>query len=160
MTTIHKSLSYAAGVAMLALLLGFTASAQGQGKSEKFSYNFAFSPCNGELIETTGTGNFVYSFEEDENGCIKVRYHFNTQNVRGVGMDTGDEYRIIEVGNQKVSDVTLCGGCMVEIDVVSTYKVIAKNGESFHVHNVFTVLIDVCTWEFTFIEKQFKVDCK
>lgn len=160
MFTIHRSLTVAAGVALLALLLGFSASAQGQGKSEKVPYGTTINFCNWELIQTTGNINIVYSYEEDENGCIKVRYHANTQNVRGVGLDTGDEYRIIDVGNQKVSDVTLCGGCTVDVDIVATWKVIAKDGTSYIVHQVVTLHIDVCNWAFNVDVKQLSVDCK
>ncbi len=76
---------------MLALLLGFSASAQGQGKSMKFPYGFTLNFCDWETIETTGSINSVYDYEQEENGCITVKYHWNTQNVRGVGPDTGDE---------------------------------------------------------------------
>lgn len=126
----------------------------------KLPYGFTINFCNWEMIETTGDINIVSSFVQDENGCIKARFHWNTQNVRGVGASTGDEYRIIDVGNQKVTDVTLCGGCMVDVDIVGTWKVIAKDGTSYILHQVVTLHINVCTWEFSLDIKQLSLDCK
>ncbi len=159
MSIIHKSISFAATVALFALVLGFSASAQSMGKSVKMPYGFTINFCNWEMIETTGNMNIVSSFEQDENGCIKARFHLNTQNVRGVGLDTGDEYRIIDVGNQQVTDVTLCEGCTVDIDFVGTWRVIAKDGTSYIVHQVATIRIDICTNEFSVTNKQLSVDC-
>ncbi|MBE0642900.1 MAG: hypothetical protein IH600_02365 [Bacteroidetes bacterium] len=86
----------------------------------KIPYGMTFNLCNGETIETTGNVNIVYSFEQDKNGCIRVLSHGNSQNVRGVGLESGDEYRIIDVGSTKVSDVTLCEGCTIDVDIVGT----------------------------------------
>ncbi|MCB2203701.1 hypothetical protein KQI65_03050 [bacterium] len=156
----YKNISLAAGIVMFALLLGFSASAQGQGKSEKMPYGLTFNLCNGELIETTGNLNFVANIVEDENGCVTFKYHYNTQNVRGIGLDTGDEYRIIDVGLQKGTDVTVCGGCLLNLDIVSTWRVIAKDGTSSIVHQVLTLQIDICTFEFSVVEKHVSIECE
>jgi hypothetical protein len=160
MSSIHKYLSFAAGVAMFALLLGFSASAQGQGRSMKVPYGFSVNPCNGEGIETTGNMNIVINSVADENGCVTVKYHSNTQNVRGVGLETGDEYRIIDVGMQKGMDLVVCDGCLLDIDIVGTWMVVAKDGTSFIVHQVLTLQIDVCTMEFNVVNKHVSVECK
>lgn len=160
MFTIHKHILFAAGVAMLALLLGFSANAQGQGKSMKVPYGFTFNVCNGEQIETTGNMNIVINSVEDENGCVTVKYHANTQNVRGVGLSTGDQYRIIDVGMQKGTDLIVCEGCLLDIDIVGTWMVVAKDGTSFIVHQVLNLRIDICIPEFTVVAKHNSVECK
>ncbi len=160
MFPIHKNISFAVGVVMLALLLGFSASAQGQGKSMKVPYGFTFNQCNLEGIETTGNMNLVLNSTQDENGCTTVKIHYNTQNVRGVGIDTGDEYRIIDVGLQKGMDLIVCDGCTLDLDLVGIWKVIAKDGTSFILHQVLTLKIDICTMEFNDVEKHVSIECK
>lgn len=159
MTTIQKGLSFAAGIAMLALLLGFTASAQGQGKSMKIPYGGSFSICNLEPIETTGSLNIVSIERVGKDGCVKSTFHVNTQGVSGVGMVSGDAYRIIDISNQQTINLIACDGCFAEADIVFVWKVIAKNGENWTAKQVFTLRVDICTGEFSFTVKQSNVGC-
>ena len=72
----------------------------------------------------------------------------------------GDEYRIIDVTNQKVSDVIICGGCTLDIDIVTTWKVIAKDGTSYITHQVVTLNINICTGEFSVNPKHISGGCE
>ena len=160
MLNIHRRLSFAAAVAMLALVLGFSASAQGQGKSMKIPYGSSFSICNLEPIETTGSLNIVAGERVGKDGCIKSTFHVNSQGVSGVGMVTGDEYRIIDITNQQTIDMIACDGCTAEADIVMMWKVIARNGETWTAQQVVTLKFDACTNEFTVTVKQSSVGCK
>ena len=146
MRTKNRFLALAAGVAMLALPIGFSGNAQarGNGKSRKIPCGPAISICSRELIETTGDMNLVMTHKEDENGCMRYGFHLNTQNVAVAGLETGCTCRIIEVGNQHVYDVTLCEGCTAGIRYPSTWKVIAKGGGPHISHFNFHLTINVC----------------
>ncbi len=168
MRTIQKHLALAA---ILALFAGFSSAAlaQGGGKSVKTDYTFAFTPCNGEpmpwggvaeLINATGTLNLVIVSEKvDENGCVSFQVHANSQNVRGVGAVTGNEYRIIDVFNQQVIDQYVCGGCTVQLTVTSMYQVKTKDGSSYMSRGSYDVILNICTWEVEEIRANFGGGC-
>ena len=95
-----------------------------------------------------------------KDGCIKSTFHVNSQGVSGVGMVTGDEYRIIDITNQQTIDMIACDGCTAEADIVMMWKVIARNGETWTAQQVVTLKFDACTNEFTVTVKQSSVGCK
>src|SRR5437870_410974 len=54
------------------------------------------NPCNGELIDFTGSALFVNQMVELPDGSIHRIAHANTQGVSGIGQTTGGRYRLIE----------------------------------------------------------------
>ena len=137
--------------ALVLLLAGFssTASAQNNGKSEKFPVNFEFNPCEFELINTTGTANLVISSKQDANGCTRVNFHINYQNVTGVGATSGKSYRIISTSNQTIYNTIACEGCTVEVQIVSQWIIIGEDGKEYTGHTQIMLTFDICTWQFT-----------
>lgn len=113
-----------------------------------------------EPINATGTFNLVIISEEvDGNGCYKIKVHGNSQNVRGVGAVTGNEYRIIDVGNQQVIDETVCDGCILRFTATSMYQVKTKDGSSYLSRGSYDIILNICTWEFVEIRANFDSDC-
>jgi hypothetical protein len=134
--------------ALVALLIGWSSTAIAQnGKSEKQDYNFAYTFCNDEfeVIEATGTLNFVLVRESvDENGCFTGQLHINSQNVTGTSQLTGAKYRIIDVYNTRQVNTLVCGECTVEIEVAAMYRLITKDGTSYYSRASYHVIIDLC----------------
>ena len=62
------------------------------------------SPCTGETIALDGSSHIVMTLDETSDGAT-LNYHFNTQGVTGVGVESGVKYQFIEVLSQDESAV-------------------------------------------------------
>src|SRR5215472_17258948 len=49
------------------------------------------SPCTGETIAFDGSSHIVMTLDQSDTGAT-LQYHFNTQGVSGVGIETGTNY--------------------------------------------------------------------
>ena len=57
------------------------------------------SPCTGETIVLDGSSHIVMTLDETSDGAT-LKYHFNTQGLTGVGLETGTKYQIVQILNQ------------------------------------------------------------
>src|SRR5690348_15647563 len=57
------------------------------------------SPCTGEEVAFQGTGHVVATITPNTDGTFSVSVHFNTQNVTGVGVETGTKYQLSQISN-------------------------------------------------------------
>ena len=127
----------------------------------KQEYGLTFSPCNGEGIETTGTINVVVMMDGvDKYGCYNYKVHTNTQGVKGVGVETGDTYNIIQISSFNVDDVSVCNGCTVELMINTSWKVIARDGENWTLGGPAKLVINICDGTFTVKFDQILGGCK
>jgi hypothetical protein len=59
----------------------------------------AYNPCNAEFVVVSGNEHDSFHLTYDGNGGVHVEFHFNYQDVTGVG-DQGNKYRIPVATNQ------------------------------------------------------------
>ncbi len=56
--------------------------------------------CTGETLEFTGTRHDLFRVTNDGNGGFHIGFHRNWQNLRAMGLVSGNEYRAQQVINQ------------------------------------------------------------
>lgn len=61
-------------------------------------------PCTGETVALDGSSHIVMTLDETTDGAT-LNYHFNTQGVSGVGLETGSKYQFVAILNQDESAV-------------------------------------------------------
>jgi len=61
------------------------------------------NPCNGELVDYTGTIHYVGNFILYDDGSVHLQYHGNFRNVKGIGQVTGDSYKWVGALNQSTN---------------------------------------------------------
>src|SRR5438067_2447060 len=99
----------AAALLVLAALVE-TSGADGNGNGTTTNVSFPLGygvwvPCAaggaGELVELDGTLHSVYHVTFDSAGGLHITSHFNSQDVSGVGLATGNRYRSNEASDSK-----------------------------------------------------------
>jgi hypothetical protein len=146
------------------LALAGTVGAASQG-ADRGSFAFdsqVFVPCAnggaGELVELTGSLNFVFHSIFDQAGGMHLQLRSNLQGVSGVGMTTGAKYRASDsetfVFNVDADDAPEAN------TTISSFHVIGQGkGNNFVLHEAahFTVNANGDT---TAQHDYFSVDCK
>jgi hypothetical protein len=61
------------------------------------------NPCNGEMVDFTGTIHYNGTFVLYDDGSGHLQYHGNFQNVKGIGQTTGDSYQWVGAINQSIN---------------------------------------------------------
>jgi len=85
---------------LLMLLGGSALPASALGASDQMPLYFLRSAdCSGEVVEISGTIHVVNRIQADGS----VMGHFNYQNVTGLGLTSGDTYRVSAVDNIRLS---------------------------------------------------------
>lgn len=67
------------------------------------------SPCTGETISFDGTSHIVMTVDQSDTGAT-LSYHFNTQGVTGVSLETGTTYRVIDIINEDAGALFIPAG--------------------------------------------------
>jgi hypothetical protein len=105
-------------------------------KQERFTID---NPCTGERILVEGVFHYLTRVTQNENG-----YHFvirtNTEDVTGTGLQTGDEYRFINVSGAVGGSVI--NGVNTNIDEVSFMVVTEGASPNFILHATEVLLFD------------------
>jgi len=81
------------------------------------------SPCTGETVEFDGRTHVVTATTPTDGG-FTLDYHFNTQNVSGVGLTTGTKYQISDVLSEQETAVFVPLGASA--DVAVHYRIISN----------------------------------
>jgi hypothetical protein len=130
--------------AMAAVLLMASGLALAQTATETLNVNrmerFTIdNPCTGEPILVEGVFHHLVHVTRTEEG-----YHFvirtNTQDVTGTGLQTGDEYRFINVGGAVGSDVI--NGVATNTDEGSFMVVTQGASPNFIIHGTLHAVVD------------------
>ena len=105
MFTPHKTLrslfSALTGLTLIfsLLILASSASALGATNTDMPLHFLRSADCTNEIVEISGTIHFVNQTQADGS----VMGHFNYQNVSGVGLTSGDRYRVSAVDHIRLS---------------------------------------------------------
>jgi hypothetical protein len=86
----------------------------GQTETDQFNIRSDFdsaivSLCGGEEVKFSGQTHFKLKTSTTPNGEIRQLVHLNYQNIKGTGVESGDDYIVHEVNNFKVSTNDLAG---------------------------------------------------
>lgn len=94
------------------------------------------SPCTGEAIAYQGSSHVVASVTTTADG-FTVSYHFNTQNITGVGVTTGTQYQISDTFKEVENTVTAPLGESAQAS--EEYRVVSQgSSDNFLVHAIYT----------------------
>ena len=98
------------------------------------------NPCNGELVQLTGSvhQNWLVSFDED--GRARFQSHFNYQGIGGMATPSGTRYRAIGVTSAMQ---TSAPEPPISFRFNDSFHLVARGDEpDFRVHGVFHATID------------------
>ena len=104
------ALALAGGLLALTLLAKPTLAQDTGAVSEQFPVNFIIEPtdCTTEALEVTGTIHTVNHFTVQPDGTYHVNSHFNFQNAKAVGLESGTTY-VIPVSGGAVENFVQSG---------------------------------------------------
>ena len=113
---------------------GWLAASSAAATSRTMSLHFIRSnECTGEDVEITGTIHFVSKTQRD-GGIVG---HFNYQNVRGIGLTSGTEYRV-----SAVDHVHLSPPFPSSVHSVRSFRMIAPgSGDNLLVHALMHITV-------------------
>jgi hypothetical protein len=144
-------------VAIAALINASVALAAGATTTIQDLSGTFFNPCNGELIDFTGSAVFVIRAVQRPDGSIRVFTHANTQGFVGIGQTTGAAYRLIESFRVRQTFTH-------DADTMSRNLVLNVVGDGsvpdYLVHGVVTVHVDFATGEVTEHIRQNRTECR
>ena len=94
------------------------------------------SPCTGEMVQFDGRAHVVTATTPTDGG-FTLAYHFNTQNVSGVGLTTGAKYQISDVLSQQ--ETAMFVPLSASADVAIHFRIISDgNLDNFLADFVYT----------------------
>ena len=116
------------------------------------------NPCTGELILITGQAHFVVTQTIDQGGGIHTVSHVDASNVRGVGLDTGIEYRGARAANIVLNNAVERPGAL-DFTEVSTFQLVAPGPDNnLWVRTLYHVTVSD-TGRFAEV-LQFEIECR
>lgn len=68
-----------------------------------FTNSGTVNPCNGEVVQLSGSVNFRSHLTIDQNGGIHLVVHENAQGLSGVGCTTGAKYQVNSAEDQETN---------------------------------------------------------
>ena len=115
----------------------FDASIDGNQMSQTVEISgVVVSPCTGESIAYQGSSHIVASVDTTADG-FTLSYHFNTQNVTGVGVTTGTQYQIIDTFKEVENTVTVPLGESGQ--AAEEYHIVSQDStDNFLLHATYT----------------------
>lgn len=79
--------------------------------------------CNGDQVTFQGTLHVVNTLVTDASGGYHLRTHVNYQDVSGVGVPSGLNYRVVTTNNETVNDSDTA---QFETTVIQTFRAISQ----------------------------------
>ena len=103
----HRILIRILGVSLLALLVASAPAVPGSAQATTIHDNVTvpidevvIHPCTGEEIAFSGDAHIVFHVTVDDSGGVHGTAQSNLQGVSGVGLTSGDVYRLIRQGGE------------------------------------------------------------
>ena len=99
-----------------------------------------FIPCAPDIAFVTGDLHVLISEEEDSNGGVHLKSHFQPQGISGVGLLTGDKYQATGVTQEHTN---IHSGLAFEDTFVNNFRIIGQGpGNNLLVHTTFHVTVN------------------
>lgn len=125
------------GISLFALLVASGPVAPGWAQATTIHENVTIpinhvtiNPCTGEEIALSGDAHFVLHFTFDESGGGHGSGHTNLQGVSGVGLTSGDVYRLVAVSGGTSNFIAPTENGTVTITSVSNTRIVGPGPDN------------------------------
>jgi hypothetical protein len=121
--------------------------------------NIRLNPCSGEVVGLEGEIHFVVTETTDSSGGVHFTGHSNYQNVYGIGLDSGEDYRLVNVTNSPTVEHAVEDGASV-ITSTTRLMVIGPGKDNNYTVTGITHLTVNNNGEITSVKFEFESGCQ